>query len=157
MNSFRLATVKKHCLFTYIRSCFVSHYFPVVPKIVFKQTQFCQCTKLKEQRKKAQYRFPFIPPLVERGLYCNHLVSPFTLQLKMSLLLLEEMILFLIHDWHSDLYHVSPFQACRTSTSCLLTYGDFPARDLQVLFARLYTFHFQTFAGHVTVPLKYRS
>jgi hypothetical protein len=75
----------------------------------------------------------------------------------MSLLLLEEMILFLIHDWHSDLYHVSPFQACRTSTSCLLTCGDFPARDLQVLFARLYTFHFQTFAGHVTVPLKYRS
>jgi hypothetical protein len=38
----------------------------------------------------------------------------------MSQLLLEEMILFFIHDWHSDLYHVSPFQAYRTSTSCLL-------------------------------------
>jgi hypothetical protein len=35
----------------------------------------------------------------------------------------------------------------------MVTYGDFPAQDLQVLFARLYTFHFQTFAGHVTVPL----
>ena len=35
----------------------------------------------------------------------------------------------------------------------MVTYGDFPAQDLQVLFARLYTFHSQTFAGHVTVPL----
>ena len=37
----------------------------------------------------------------------------------------------------------------------MVTYGDFPPKDLQVLFARLYTFHFQTFAGHdhVTVPL----
>ena len=34
-----------------------------------------------------------------------------------------------------------------------ITYGDFPAQDLQVLFARLYTFHFQTFAGHMTVLL----
>jgi hypothetical protein len=38
----------------------------------------------------------------------------------MSQLLLEEMILFLIYDFgHSDLYRVSPFQAYRTSTSCL--------------------------------------
>jgi hypothetical protein len=37
----------------------------------------------------------------------------------MSQLLLEEIILFLIHDWHSDLYRVSAFQAYRTSTSCL--------------------------------------
>jgi hypothetical protein len=40
----------------------------------------------------------FIPPLVERGLYCNHLVRPFvhpfTLSFKMSQLLLEEIILF---------------------------------------------------------------
>jgi hypothetical protein len=44
---------------------------------------------------------------VERGLYCNHLVCPsvrpfvrpLTLSLKMSQLLLEEMILFLIHDF----------------------------------------------------------
>ena len=37
----------------------------------------------------------------------------------------------------------------------MVSYGDFPPQDLQVLFARLYTFHFQTFAGHdhVTVPL----
>jgi hypothetical protein len=35
----------------------------------------------------------------------------------------------------------------------LLTYGDFPAQDLQVLFARLFTFYFQIFVGHVTVPL----
>jgi hypothetical protein len=41
----------------------------------------------------------FIPPLVEKGLYCKHLVRPFTLPLKMSQLLLEEMILFLIHDF----------------------------------------------------------
>ena len=37
----------------------------------------------------------------------------------MSRPLLEEMILFLIHDWHSDLYCVSPFQAYCTSTSSL--------------------------------------
>ena len=35
----------------------------------------------------------------------------------------------------------------------MVTYGDFPAQNLQVLFARLFTFHFQTFVGHVTVPL----
>ena len=63
----------------------------------------------------------FIPPLVERGLYCNHLVRPFTLSLKMSQLLLEEKILFLIHDFGIvTLYRVSPFHAYRTSTSCLL-------------------------------------
>jgi hypothetical protein len=46
-------------------------------------------------------------------------VHPFTL-LKMSQLLLEEMILFFYTRlWHSDLYRVSPFQAYRTSTSCL--------------------------------------
>jgi hypothetical protein len=32
-------------------------------------------------------------------------------------------------------------------------YGDFPAQDLQVLFARLFTFYFQPFVGHVSVPL----
>jgi hypothetical protein len=36
----------------------------------------------------------------------------------------------------------------------MVTYGDFPAQDLQVLFARLYTFHFQAFAGHETVPFE---
>jgi hypothetical protein len=39
------------------------------------------------------------------------------------------------------------------TTLLMVTYGDFPAQNLQVLFARLYTFHFQTFAGHVTAPL----
>ena len=66
-------------------------------------------------------RFHIIPPLIERGLYCNHLVCPFTLSLKMSQLLLEEKILFLIHDFGIvTLYRVSPFHAYRTSTSCLL-------------------------------------
>jgi hypothetical protein len=48
----------------------------------------------------------------------------------MSQLPLEEMILFLIHD----LYRVSPFQAYRTSTSCL-------PRDLEFfMFAVMKTF-----------------
>ena len=61
-------------------------------------------------------------------------IHPFTLSLKISQLLLEEMILFLIHDWHSDLYRVSPFQAYHTSTSCL-------PRDLEFfMFAVMKTF-----------------
>ena len=47
------------------------------------------------------------------------------------------------HCQHVDIHDVT----------YLCSYGDFPAQDLQVLFARLYTFHFQTFAGHMTVPL----
>ena len=61
-----------------------------------------------------------IPPLVERGLYCNHLVRPFvrqfTLLLNMSQLLLEEMILFLIHDFGIATCTVSPLSG---PTSCL--------------------------------------
>jgi len=60
--------------------------------------------------------YNIIPPLIERGLYCNHLVCPsvrpfvrlFTLSLRMSQLLLEEMILFLIHDFGIVTCTVSP-------------------------------------------------
>ena len=54
-----------------------------------------------------------------------------------------------------ELAKMSPFwiRMNMLLTKLMVTYGDFPAHDLQVLFARLYTFHFQTFAGHVTVPL----
>jgi hypothetical protein len=38
-------------------------------------------------------------------------------------------------------------------TLLMVTYGDFPAQDLQVLFARLFTLYLQTFVGHVTVSL----
>ena len=41
MNSFRLATVKTRCLFTYIRSGSVSYYFPVgSQKLFFSRTGF---------------------------------------------------------------------------------------------------------------------
>ena len=57
-----------------------------------------------------------ISPLVEKGLYCNHLVHPsvcpfvhpFTLSLKMSQLLLKKMILFLIHDFSIVTCTMSP-------------------------------------------------
>ena len=55
-----------------------------------------------------------IPPLIERGLYCNHLVRPFTLSLKMSRLLLEEMILFLIYDFGIVTCTVSPLSRLTT-------------------------------------------
>jgi hypothetical protein len=57
-------------------------------------------------------RVDFYTSLIEWGLYCNHLVRacirPFTLSLKISQLLLEEMILYLIHDFGIVTCTVSP-------------------------------------------------
>ena len=87
-----------------------------------------------------------IPPLIEWGLYCNHLVrpsvSPFQvyrastacLQCDLEFFMFAVMktfvtvisastgrndFIFDIWLWHGDLYLVSPFQVYCTSTSCL--------------------------------------
>jgi hypothetical protein len=77
-----------------------------------------------------------IPPLIERGLYCNHLVRPsvYTFVKDVSAATGRNDFIFDTWLWHSDLYRVSPFQAYRTSTSCL-------PRDLEFLmFAVMKTF-----------------
>jgi hypothetical protein len=67
----------------------------------------------------------FIPPLIERGLYCNHLVRPsvrpsvHTFVTDISASTGRNDFIFDIWLWHGDLYRVSPFQVYRTSTSCL--------------------------------------
>jgi hypothetical protein len=62
-----------------------------------------------------------IPPLIEWGLYCNHLVRPsvhiFVTDISASTG--RNDFIFDIWLWHGDLYRVSPFQVYRTSTSCL--------------------------------------
>jgi hypothetical protein len=78
----------------------------------------------------------FIPPLVERGLYCNHLVCPsvHTFVKDVSAATGRNDFIFNTWLWQSDLYRVSPFQAYRTSTSCL-------PRDLEFfMFAVMKTF-----------------
>ena len=66
-----------------------------------------------------------IPPLVERGLYCNHLVRPsvcpsvHTFVTDISASTGRNDFIFDIWLWYGDLYRVSPFQVYRTSTSCL--------------------------------------
>jgi hypothetical protein len=62
-----------------------------------------------------------IPPLIEWGLYCNHLVRPsvHTFVTDISASTGRNDFLFDIWLWHGDLYRVSPFQVYRTSTSCL--------------------------------------
>ena len=62
-----------------------------------------------------------IPPLIERGLYCNHLVGPsvHTFVTDISASTGRNDFIFDLWLWHGDLYCVSPFQAYRTSTSCL--------------------------------------
>ena len=62
-----------------------------------------------------------IPPLIERGLYCNHLVHPsvHTFVTDISASTGRNDFIFDIWLWHGDLYRVSPFQVYRTSTSCL--------------------------------------
>jgi hypothetical protein len=62
-----------------------------------------------------------IPPLIEWGLYCNHLVRPsvHTFVTDISASTGRNDFIFDIWLWHGDLYRVSPFQVYRTSTSCL--------------------------------------
>ena len=66
-----------------------------------------------------------IPPLIEWGLYCNHLVHPsvcpsiHTFVTDISASTGRNDFIFDIWLWHGDLYHVSPFQVYLTSTSCL--------------------------------------
>ena len=85
-----------------------------------------------------------IPPLVERGLYCNHLVRPLVRSSicpsvhafvkDVSATTGRNDFIFDTWLWHSDLYRVSPFQAYRRSTSCL-------PRDLEFfMFAVMKTF-----------------
>ena len=61
---------------------------------------------------------PIIPPLVERGLYCNHLVSPsvHTFVKDVSAATGRNDFIFDTWLWHSDLYRVSPFQTYRCYT-----------------------------------------
>ena len=67
----------------------------------------------------------FIPQLVERGLYCNHLVRPsvcpsvHTFVTDISASTRRNDFIFDIWLWYGDLYRVSPFQVYHTSTSCL--------------------------------------
>ena len=64
----------------------------------------------------------FIPPLIERGLYCNHLVRlsvVHTFVTDISASTRRNDFIFDIWLWHGDLYRVSPFQVYHTSTSCL--------------------------------------
>jgi hypothetical protein len=67
-----------------------------------------------------KHRF-FIPPLIEWELYCNHLVRPsvHTFVTDISASTGRNDFIFDIWLLHGDLYHVSPFQVYRTSTSCL--------------------------------------
>jgi hypothetical protein len=88
----------------------------------------------------SQSHMYIIPPLVERGLYCNHLVRPsvrlsvHTFVTDISASTGRNDFIFDMWLWHGDLYHVSPFQAYRTSTSCL-------PRDLEFfMFAVMKTF-----------------
>ena len=70
-----------------------------------------------------------IPPPIEWGLYCNHLVrlsvrsfvrpSVHTFVTNISASTGRNDFIFDIWLWHGDLYRVSPFQVYRTSTSCL--------------------------------------
>ena len=71
-----------------------------------------------------------MPPLVERGLYCNHLVHPLvcpSVHLSIRSHFLTDIsastgrndFIFDIWLWHGDLYCVFPFQVYRTSTSRL--------------------------------------
>ena len=62
-----------------------------------------------------------IPPLIEWGLYCNHLVRPsvHTFVTDISASTGRNDFIFDIWLWHGDLYCVSPFQVYHTSTSCL--------------------------------------
>ena len=62
-----------------------------------------------------------IPPLIEWGLYCNHLVRPsvHTFVTDISASTGRNDFIFDLWLWHGDLYRVSPFQVYRTSTSCL--------------------------------------
>ena len=72
-----------------------------------------------------EFLMHIIPPLVERGLYCNHLVHPFvcpsvhTFVTDISASTGRNDFIFDIWLWHGDLYRVSPFQVYYTSTSCL--------------------------------------
>ena len=70
------------------------------------------------------------------GLYCNHLVCPsvHTFVANISTSTGRNDFIFDMWLWHGDLYHVSTFQAYRTSTSCL-------PRDLEFfMFAIMKTF-----------------
>jgi hypothetical protein len=62
-----------------------------------------------------------IPPLIEWGLYSNHLVRPsvHTSVTDISASTGRNDFIFDIWLWQGDLYRVSPFQVYRTSTSCL--------------------------------------
>ena len=62
-----------------------------------------------------------IPPLVERGLYCNYHVRPsvHTFVTDISASTGRNDFIFDIWLWHGDLYRVSSFQVYRISTSCL--------------------------------------
>jgi hypothetical protein len=74
-----------------------------------------------------------IPPLIEWGLYCNHLVRPsvrlsvrpfirpsvHTFVTDISASIGRNDFIFDIWLWYVDLYRFSPFQVYRTSTSCL--------------------------------------
>jgi hypothetical protein len=72
-----------------------------------------------------QYILFVIPPLIEWGLYCNHLVRLFvcpsvhTFVTDISASTGRNDFIFDIWLWHGDLYRVSPFQVYHTSTSCL--------------------------------------
>jgi hypothetical protein len=57
------------------------------------------------------------PPLIEWGLYCNHLVRPsvHTFVTDISASTGRNDFIFDIWLWHGDLYRVSPFQVYRTS------------------------------------------
>ena len=66
-----------------------------------------------------------IPPLIEWGLYCNHLVCPsvcpsiHTFATDILASTGRNDFIFDIWLWHGNLYLVSPFQVYCTSTSCL--------------------------------------
>jgi hypothetical protein len=82
----------------------------------------------------------FIPPLIERGLYCNHLICPsvwpsiHTFVTDILASTGRNDFIFDIWLWHGDLYRVSPFQVYHTSASCL-------PRDLEFfMFAVMKTF-----------------
>ena len=66
-----------------------------------------------------------IPPLIEWGIFCNHLVRPsvcpsvHTFVTDITAYAKRNDCIFDIWLWHGDLYHVSSFQVYCTSTSCL--------------------------------------
>ena len=90
------------CIHTFV----FKHFFHI------SENGIAECVFMLPQLYKALYIWNIIPPththILRVGLYCNHLVRPFTLSLQISQLQLEDMILYLIYGFGIVTYTVCP-------------------------------------------------